>query len=394
VERAEQEAPRPVIAVAPNSPWNLLNFRRGLLLRLAHEGFAPLLIAPAEAGADRKLDELGFERVEVDIVRSGLNPIHDAALLLSYARIFRSRRPAAFLGFTIKPNIYGSIAARLCGIPAIANVSGLGTVFMKNNALTEFVVALYRFAFRRNPVVFFQNPDDRELFLSRKIVRPEQARLLPGSGIDLKAFAPVALPPGAPIFLLIARLLGDKGVREFVEAARLVRAVRPDVRFQLLGPLDHANRSAIGEDELQSWVSAGDVEYLGGADDVRPAIAAASAVVLPSYREGLPRSLLEGAAMGRPLIATDVPGCRELVKEGTTGFLCEARSSSSLAEAMTKLVELAPSARGEMGAAARALVERDYGEERVIDAYLEALRSFAIERSLPKRPILPSAKPK
>lgn len=364
------------IAVAANSPWNLLIFRRGLLLRLRGEGFDPVLIVPNDPHADASLDELGFDRASVEISRSGLNPIADVKLLLSYMGILRRDSPAAFLGFTIKPNIYGCLAARWRDIPAIANISGLGTVFMKDTLLTWFVIHLYRFALRRAAIIFFQNPDDRDLFLAKRIVRAEQARLLPGSGIDLKQFEPRELPVGPAKFLMIGRLLGDKGVREYAEAARIVRSAHPAATFQLLGPTDQANRTAIRRSELEEWIARGDIEYLGAVEDVRPYIGASTAIVLPSYREGLPRSLLEGAAMARPLIATDVPGCRQLVAEGVTGFLCEARSADSLAAAMIKLIHLDDTGRTRLGLAARELAEREYSEELVVGAYLNALKSL------------------
>src|SRR3954453_20390416 len=364
------------IAVAANSPWNLLIFRRGLLLRLREEGFDSVLILPDDPHADPSLDELGFDRAYVEISRSGLNPIADTRLLLSYSRILRRVSPAAFLGFTIKPNIYGCLAARWTDIPAIANISGLGTGVMKHTPLTWFVIHLYRFALKKAAIVFFQNPDDRDLFLTNRIVRTEQARLLPGSGIDLKHFEPRELPQGPVKLLMIARLLGDKGVREYAQAAQIVRRAHPHVRFQLLGPVDEGNRTAIRKHELDEWIAQGLVEYLGAAEDVRPYIEASTAIVLPSYREGLPRSLLEGAAMARPLIATDVPGCRELVVEGVPGFLCEARSAASLAAAMIKLIDLDDAARARLGMAARELAEREYNEERVIGAYLDALKSL------------------
>jgi glycosyltransferase involved in cell wall biosynthesis len=313
----------------------------------------------------------------VDIERSGLNPFADLRLLLQYRGLLRRFAPAAFLGFTIKPNIYGCIAARVAGVPAIANVSGLGTVFLKSGLLEKLVVPMYRYALGGADRVFFQNPDDRELFVRKGIVRGEQTRLIPGSGIDTSLYAPAALPDGPPTFLLIARLLGDKGVREFVEAARALRDELPGARFQLLGPLDGHNRTSIPRAELDEWLARGAVEYLGGTDDVRPFIAEATAVVLPSYREGLPRSLLEGAAMARPLIATDVPGCRELVEDGVNGFLCEPRDPASLAEAMSKLASLSPEARRRMGQAARTMVEDRYSEELVVRAYLDALEELA-----------------
>jgi len=317
--------------------------------------------------------QLRVERVGIRIDRSGLNPFADLKLLGSYRRRLKRLSPAAYLGYTIKPNIYGSLAARLCGVPAVPNISGLGTVFLRGGLLGWFASVLYRRGLRGAPIVFFQNGEDLSEFVERKLVRPDQARLLPGSGIDLDRFAPAQLPPGPVTFLLIGRLLGDKGVREFVEAARTLRREGSEARFQLLGPLDAGNRTAITRAELDSWVEEGTLENLGETDDVRPFIARCHAVVLPSYREGLPRSLLEGAAMGRPLIASDVPGCRDVVDDGVNGILCAPHDAGSLAGAMRKLLTMSDEERSAMGAAGRAKVQAQFSEERVIEAYLQAL---------------------
>ena len=319
------------------------------------------------------MSELDIPWIRLPMDRSGLNPVSDFLLWAAYRKLLKRIRPSALLSFTVKPNIYGSLAAASLGIPAMPNVSGLGTAFIRGGPLQRLVSGLYKLAFRRADVVFFQNPDDRRLFVDRRLVREGQARLLPGSGIDLDRFVPGPLPEGPVTFLLIARLLGDKGVREYVEAARLARPRLPDARFQLLGPIDDGNRTGIGGDELDRWVRDGAVEYLGAADDVRPFIAAATAIVLPSYREGLPRTLLEGAAMARPLIASDVPGCRELVDDGINGYLCEVRDPQSLADAMVKLARLGGSQRCTMGAASRLAVEDRFGEPLVISAYLDEL---------------------
>jgi glycosyltransferase involved in cell wall biosynthesis len=370
------------LAIAANGTWNIVNFREGLIRALRAQGYDPVVIAPEDEAAQERMAKLAVKLVPIRLSRSGLNPVADLRLLRSYSSILRRLRPAAFLGFTIKPNIYGCIAARLLGIPAIANISGLGTVFVRRGPLMRLVMAMYRFALRRASIVFFQNSDDLALFVGNGIVREGQARLLPGSGIDLGRFAGSPLPPGPPVFLLIARLLRDKGVPEFVEAAAALRGEFPEARFQLLGPLDPGNPTSIRQAELDRWVARGVVEYLGETDDVRPFIASATAVVLPTkYREGVPRSLLEGAAMGRPLVATDMPGCRDVVEDGVNGFLCEAGNVRSLAEAMRRIHLLTPGQRGEMGRAARTAAEQRFGEERVVRAYLDALAAVAPQAS-------------
>jgi glycosyltransferase involved in cell wall biosynthesis len=374
------EPVRPRVVLASNGTFNILAFRTGLIRALQAAGYEPIVVAPRDSGTEARMAELGVRQIEVRLSRKGLNPLADLALVLSYRRLLRRLRPLALLGFTIKPNIYGALAAKGLNVPALPNVSGLGTVFIRGGILQALVVGLYRRAFRRLRTVFFQNPDDRALFVEHGIVRPGQARLIPGSGIDLQQFQPAPLPR-QPVFLLIARLLGDKGVREYAEAARLLGKALPEARFQLLGPFDEQNATAIGRRELDEWLEQGIVEYLGPTEDVRPFIAAASVVVLPSYREGMPRSLLEGAAMGRPLVATDVPGCREIVEEGRTGYLCAARDAASLADAMRRMAMLPHEAREEMGRAAREKVQDEFSEELVIRAYLDELEQLRRERS-------------
>jgi len=317
--------------------------------------------------------ELGVERVPIEIDRAGLNPFTDFKLLLRYRSLLKRLRPAAYLGYTIKPNIYGSLAATSLGIPALPNVSGLGTAFIRGGGLQALVTRLYRIGFARAPAVFFQNEEDRDLFVGRRIVRRDQTRVLPGSGVDLDQFAPALLPEGPPVFLFIGRLLRDKGVVEFVEAARSVRREYPDARFQLLGGLDEGNRTAIRQPALDSWLAEGIVEHLGTADDVRPFIAAATAVVLPSYREGLPRSLLEAAAMARPLIASDVPGCRDVIEDGVNGYLCNVRDAAALADAMRRLASLPRTRQRAMGEAGRRWVQERFNEKLVVRAYLDML---------------------
>ena len=361
------------IVLAANASWNIANFRGGLVNGLREAGYEPIALTPPDAVADQRLHDLGVATVPVRIDRSGVDPVADLALLLRYRRVLKRLRPLAFFGFTVKPNIYGTLAASSLGIPVVANVSGLGTVFIRTGLLERIVSALYRLAFRRAAIVFFHNAEDRDLFTGRRIVAADKARLLPGSGVNLDRFAPADLPERPPVFLLIARLLRDKGVREYAEAARLLRRRLPGARFQLLGGLDEGNRTAIARSELQSWVDEGIIDYLGETEDVRPFIARATALVLPSYREGLPRSLLEGAAMARPLIATDVPGCRQVVEPGVNGFLCHVRDARSLAEAMKSFADLPPGERSAMGAASRRMVQDAFSEQLVVRAYLDVL---------------------
>lgn len=364
--------PQKTVLISINAAWNIVNFRAGLIRGLQREGYRVVAVAPEDDYSGR-LAGLGVEYHPIEMDKKGVSPLRDLQLLARYHRILKRIGPDVFLGYTAKPNVYGSLAAHALGIPTINNVSGLGTAFIRDGLLTRIVSGLYRTAFRRSSTVFFQNDEDRALFVRKRLVPAGTARLLPGSGIDLDRFRPA--PPREPPFrfLLIGRMVWDKGVGEFVEAARIVRKERPDVEFQLLGFLDVANRTAVPRPSVEEWEREGLLTYLGASDDVRPFIAAADCVVLPSYREGLPRTLLEGAAMARPLIATDVPGCRQVVEHGENGFLCEVRNARSLAGAMLRMLSLPQEERAALGAAGRAKIESEYDERLVLSRYLDAI---------------------
>jgi len=368
-------AHRKVAVISANACWNLVNFRVELIRAMQAEGYRVIAVASEDEYSPR-LGELGIEYQPIDMESSGVSPTEDLLLLGRYFRMLRRLRPDVFLSFTIKPNIYGSLAARVLGIKVINNVSGLGTAFIKQGLLTRIVTVLYKLALRRSSTVFFQNRDDLNLFVDGKMVRPDQARLVPGSGIDLARFQPAPSAPAAPDefrFLLIARLLWDKGMQEYVDAARTIKAIEPKVRCQVLGFVDVDNRTAVPRPTLERWVTEGWIDYLGATEDVRPFIEQADCVLLPSYREGLPRTLLEGSAMGKPLVATDVPGVRDVIDDGQTGYLCQVRSARSLADAMLKMVRLSPEDRQEMGAAGRRKIKREFSQAIVIERYLAAL---------------------
>jgi len=367
---------RKTIVMSINAAWNIVNFRKGVISALQERGYRIVALAPDDEYRAR-LEEMGVELCPIAIDSKGMSPLRDLILLARYRAALSRLKPILFLGYTIKPNIFGSLAAHSLRIPVINNISGLGTAFINQGLLTRIATALYRIALRRSHTIFFQNDEDRRLFLARKIVHPEQAGLLPGSGVDIQRFQP-AEPAGARdgcTFLFVGRLLWDKGIHEFVEAARLVRARLPGARFQLLGFLDVPNRTAVGRGDVDGWVAEGLIEYLGAHGDVRPFVAAADCIVLPSYREGLPRTLLEGAAMGKPLIASDVPGCRDVVEHRANGLLCAVRDPGSLADAMMLMAEMPHQRRAEMGALGRKTVEQRFDQRIVIDLYLAAIEA-------------------
>lgn len=373
------------IVISINTAWNIYNFRSGLVKALVAHGYEVIAIAPNDEYASR-LEELGCTHVAVPMDNNGTHPGRDLFLLVRFFLLLRSLRPAAFLGYTVKPNVYGSMAAQALGIPVINNIAGLGAMFIRPSYLTRIVRGLYRFALKRTNHVFFQNNDDRQLFIDGHLVASKKTSLVPGSGINLARYS--AEPP-APLtgrrfrFLLVGRMLKDKGVEEFVAAGHTVRQRFPQVEFQLLGFVDSANSNAIPLETIQRWETEGVVRYLGKTDDVRPYLNQADCVVLPSYREGVPRSLLEAAAMSRPIIATDVVGCREAVDDTINGFLCQAKDQRDLAAKMVQMFQLTPEQRFAMGAAGRRKMETEFDEQLVIQKYLHVINA-ATATALPK----------
>lgn len=363
------------IAIVINTSWNIFNFRMSLVRALQAEGHEVLAIAPPDAYSAR-LEAAGCRFIPLPMANKGTRPDQDFGLMHRLARIYRRERPDVALHYTIKPNIYGTLAARLAGVPSINNVSGLGTVFIVQSFVSRVALALYRLAFRFPATVFFQNPDDRDLFLQHRLLKPEIAGLLPGSGVDTARFQPAATWTRNQPFtlLMIARVLYEKGIVEYFEAARALKAEYGDrVRCQLLGGLDEQGGVGVPRATFEGWLAAGTVEWLGTSDDVAAVIAQADAVVLPSYREGTPKTLLEAAAMGKPLVTTDVPGCREVVVEGENGFRCPARDGAALATAMRRLIAATDAELRRLGAASRQLAVTRFDQQVVIDRYLDAI---------------------
>ena len=342
------------ITLVCNTAWAIYTYRRGLLRMLIERGVEVSVIAPRDRTFE-PLEEMGCRCVELPVASKGTNPRDDLKTLAALYREYRATRPHMVFHYTIKPNIFGSIAAKLAGVPSIAVTTGLGYVFIQKSRTASVAKRLYRFAFRFPREVWFLNQDDRQAFIDQKLlVHPERARLLHGEGVDLGDYAFQPLPRANPqtegfFFVLIGRLLWDKGVAEYVDAARRLREKYPYAHFQLLGPVGVDNPSAITLDEVLAWQREGVIDYLGEAQDVRAYIGNADCVVLPSYREGVPRTLMEASAMGRPIVATDVPGCREVVENGVTGLLCEVKSADSLAQQLERLLLSSHMARAEMG---------------------------------------------
>ena len=361
-------------------PDSLIKFRGPLLQALLAKGLDVHVAAPDLAVAEdirRELMALGVTLHEIGLERTGTNPVADLVSKAELWRLMRRIRPDYVLGYTIKPVIYGSLAAWLAGVPnRMSLVTGLGYAFTgeasgKRGLLRKLVQCLYRLGLSKNHKVFFQNPDDHALFRQLDLLPADiSSAVVNGSGVDVADYSVTPLPETTS-FLLIARLLGDKGVREYAKAAKKVKLQHPQVSFRLVGWIDD-NPDAIGQHELDEWVNSGTLEFLGKLADVRPAIASSNVYVLPSYREGTPRTVLEAMAMGRPVITTDAPGCRETVVDGDNGFLVSVQSVDELASAMIRFIE-EQELTARMGQRSRQIAEEKYDVHKVNEFMLSKM---------------------
>ena len=362
------------IAIVINTSWNIYNFRLGLVKALIAEGHEVVAIAPTDEYTT-KLVQAGclFEAVKMD--SRGANPIKDIALTYELYKIYQRQRPDVILQYTIKPNIYGTFAATILGIPVINNVCGLGTAFLNKNLVSRFAIAMYKLAFRFPKLVFFQNNDDKEFFLKSKIIKKTKTDVLPGSGIDVNEFVPkIKSFNDTPFtFLLISRLIHDKGILEYISAIKMLKSKGVDAKFQLLGQLDTKHTRGIAKELVDQWIEQGVVEYLGAVEDVKPYINNSDCVVLPSYREGTPRSLLEAASSGKPIVATDVAGCNNVVDHKVNGFLCESKNPEDLASKMEEMLAQNEESIRRMSHASRQIAVNKFDEKIVIEKYLDSI---------------------
>jgi len=377
-----------ILIIASYAP-SLINFRGSLLHALTSLGHQVSVSAQfrgiEHSDTLQKLKSIGVRTNSVSFDRGGLNPIADMLCLLRLLVVIRKCEPDCILAYTVKPIVYAGLAMQIHGllrrrrpIHFVALITGLGFAFTQGDAgvfrsaLRYFMQYLYRASLRSAGSIIFQNPDDMAEFCSMNLL-PANARVerIWGSGVDLKLFTPQPLPE-QPIFLLLARLLADKGIREYICAARLVKVIFPSALFRLAGMLD-TNPSSITRDELNQWISEGVIEYLGDLSSVQPALAACRFYVLPSYREGTPRSVLEAMATGRPILTTNAPGCRETVIDGVNGFLVPPRNSEALANAMLRLIEQPESETHRMAQASLNLARERFDVHKVNTQLLEAM---------------------
>ena len=370
---AGQGAP---VALVCNSAWYAWNFRANTIRALRMKGHSVAVIAPPDETVSKILAIQGVTYLPWQLSIDGHNPLHEAASFIALIRILRRIRPAFVFSFTIKPNIYTGLACRIFGISYAPNVTGLGMVITSSGFAARLLSKLYAFACTASDRLFVQNPHDLQLLRNSGLPLSVPAVALKGSGVDLSHFASHPMPSERTrAFVFIGRLQEDKGVRDFIEAARRLHAEGIPARFTVLGGTEHTNASAITAADLDTWRSEGLVDFVDAQEDVRPWLRQAHVLVLPSHGgEGIPRVLLEAASIGRPTIVSDVPGCRDVVVDGETGLICQTRNAVALAEAIRAVVELSSERLEEMGRNARRLAEASFSETCIINEYLDCIQ--------------------
>jgi glycosyltransferase involved in cell wall biosynthesis len=363
------------IAIVINTSWNVYNFRLNLLKSLQKDGYHIVVIAPHDNYTKLLIKE-GFEFHHLNLDNDSTNTTKELKLFFHLLSLYRKTDPDVILHYTIKPNIYGNMAAAFLGKSTINNISGLGTVFLNDKLSSKIARMLYKLTLKFSGKVFFQNKRDKQLFIDNHIVKHDIVDLIPGSGIDTDYFTPIPFEPEKITFLFIGRLIRDKGIEEYIEAIKIVKKTYKDVRFQIIGSIYEKNPTSITQVTLNRWIYQGLVEYENHTDNIKEYISKASVVVLPSYREGLSRSLLEASSMAKPMVTTDVAGCSDIVDDGFNGFLCKAKDASSLADAMMKMIKLSDEQRAILGNNAREKALKNFSQDIIIRKYKETIKEL------------------
>lgn len=367
------------ILLVDNSSWNIYNFRLPLVKKLTQQGYEVVVISP--------IDEFIHYIHKVVFIRHipsrhlqprSKNPFRDFLLFFSLLFIYRQEKPDLIFHFTIKPNIFGSIAARLSKVQSVSVVTGLGYTFLHRKGLNRLIPILYKIAFKGIKKLVVYNPDDKEVFVESNLVTPEKCIIIPGSGVNTSYFRPQPKLSSKSrfTFLFVGRLLYDKGLQEFVDAAFEIKALNPDAQFWVAGDLNDANPAGVPKEQLLQWIESQQIQYLGRVMDVRTIISEADVLVLPSYREGIPRVILEALSMGKPVITTDTAGCRETVVHGQNGYLIPFKDTQSLVIAMEAMLEENAAILEKMGKDSRKMALKFFDERIVTSAYVKLLEEL------------------
>jgi glycosyltransferase involved in cell wall biosynthesis len=363
------------IVFSSNISWSIYNFRLKLLKSLQKDGHEIYTVALEDEYSEKLIKE-GFNFEGINFNNNATNPLEDLKTIYAYYKIYKKIQPDVICHNAIKPNIYGTIAAGMLNIPVVNNISGLGTLFIKKSFSTRIAKLLYKISQLKATKVFFQNNDDLNLFVKNNLINESKVLLIPGSGVDTNRFIPNEEKNNEVFeFLFIGRLLYDKGIREYIEAVRVLKKKYKIVNFSILGPLYTNNATSVSQETLDEWVSNNEIIYLGQTDYVENVLKNVDCVVLPSYREGLSKVLIEASSMGLPIVTTNVPGCRDVVVDNETGFLCRVKDGKDLADKMEKMLLLSTYERKIMGEKARKRAITIFDEKIIIDLYKETIYS-------------------
>ena len=364
------------IVISINTTWNIYNFRLNLIKALQNEGHQIIAVAPRDNYVS-KLESIGVQCYHIGMNSKGTNPIKDLGLTYNYFKLFKKLKPDCILSYTIKPNIYGNFAARLLNVPTINNISGLGTLFIKKSIATHIGKLLYKLSLSSSYYVFFQNSDDKLLFTSNKLVSAKIASVIPGSGVDVNKFKCTITQNQANKFLFVGRIVADKGVFEYLNAAITVLEKHPTKEFLIVGELGYNNKTALSKSQLEAYTNKyPQIKYLGKTDNIVSLLQSVDVMVLPSYREGLSKSLIEAAAMQLPIITTNVAGCKDVVEDGFNGFLCKVESKLSLEKAIFRMIDLKEKERLQFGFNGREKVINRFSSDIVDKIYLDRIKKI------------------
>ena len=364
------------IILNANTLFAVYNFRCNLMKRLSREGYEIICLGNRDSSAEQ-IVENGWRYIDAGMDRRGTSIFNDLKLFFFYLKVFKEEKPEYILNFTIKPNIYGTLAAKLVGIPVINNVTGLGDIFDTDNLTSKIVKILYKVSFRFPKRVFFQNDDDMKIFLDNKLIDKKLCDRLPGSGVEVQKFFPEELvkEDNKIRFLFLGRISVKKGVRIINEVSKILTPKYPNIEFQLLGKVYTDEEGHISKEELSIWEKESNIKYLGTSKDVRNEIKKVDCIIFPSYyREGVPRSLIESASMGKPILTTDNVGCRDIVEDGYNGYLAKPNDVDSMVEIVEKFLKLSENERKIMGENGRKKVLKEFDEKIVINKYLKAIK--------------------
>lgn len=365
------------IVFVANSSWSIIKFRLGIIKTLVEQNYQVYVIAPSDEYSG-EIISLGCEYIDIKIDNKGSSPIKDIKTTYNLYKTYKRIQPNLIFHYTIKPIIYGSFAAKIGKVKSIAVITGLGYTFINNNLTTKIAKFLYKFSLKFATKVWFINYDDKELFITQKLVQNSKVDILPSEGINTNIFTPIHKEKIDDTFrfLLIARMLWDKGVGEYIAAAETIYKNYQNVEFGLLGFLDVANPQAISKEQMDIWIRNKYIKFYGSSSDVREFIKNADCIVLPSYREGISMTLMESASMEKPLIATNVPGCKDIVDDKENGFLCEVKNPQDLVDKMEKMLNLSQKDREKMGKKGREKMIREFDESIVINKYLQTIKEI------------------